>query len=60
VDAVLAVEDPSPYPSVWRQACEAAGIPYVAVPRVRDDAEVRAILDEFFSSLTPRLEASAG
>jgi hypothetical protein len=60
VDAVLAVEDPSPYPSVWRQACEAAGIPYVAVPRVRDDAEVRAILDEFFSSLTPRSEASAG
>lgn len=59
VDAVVAMEDPSPYPSVWRQACEAAGFPYLSVPRVRDDAEVRAILDAFFTTRLPRTEARA-
>jgi hypothetical protein len=48
VDAVVGVEDPSPYPSRFRQACEAAGLRYIAVPRVSDDPEVRAILDRAF------------
>ncbi len=62
VDAVLGVEQPSPYPSRFRQACEAAGIPYVAVPRVSDDEEVRAILDEFFTArlAAPSARATAG
>jgi hypothetical protein len=47
VDAVIGVEDPSPYPSVFRQACEAAGTPYVAVPRVTADEEVLALLAQF-------------
>jgi hypothetical protein len=57
VDAVVGVEEPSPYPSVFRQACESAGIAYLAVPRVSDDPEVRSILDAFFTHLprsTPR------
>jgi hypothetical protein len=49
VDAVLGVEDPSPYPSRFRQACEAAGLRYLAVPRVTDDPEIRTILDRFFN-----------
>jgi hypothetical protein len=49
VDVVLGVEDPSPYPSRFRQACEAAGLRYLAVPRVTDDPEIRSILDGFFS-----------
>jgi len=49
VDAVVGVEDPSPYPSRFRQACEAAGLRYLAVPRVSDDPEIRTILDRFFS-----------
>jgi len=49
VDAVVGVEEPSPYPSGFRQACESAGLRYLAVPRVSDDAEVRGLLDEFFS-----------
>ena len=46
-DAVLGVEDPSPYPSVFRQACETAGIPYLAVPRVSADDEVLSSLADF-------------
>jgi hypothetical protein len=53
VDAVVGVEEPSSYPSRFRQACESEGLRYLAVPRVSDDAEVRAILDEFFSRGTP-------
>jgi hypothetical protein len=49
VDAVIAVEDPSPYPSRFRQACESAGLRYLAVPRVSDDDEVHELLDGFFS-----------
>lgn len=49
VDAIVGVEDPSPYPSRFRQACDAAGVRYLTVPRVSDDPEVRAILDAFFS-----------
>jgi hypothetical protein len=48
VDAVIGVEDPSPYPSRFRLACDAAGLRYLAVPRVSDDPEIRAILDGFF------------
>jgi hypothetical protein len=46
---VVGVEDASPYPSRFRQACESAGLRYVAVPRVTDDPEVRSILDRFFT-----------
>jgi benzoyl-CoA reductase subunit B len=46
-DAVVGVEDISPYPSRFRQACESAGLRYLAVPRVSDDPEIRAILDRF-------------
>ncbi|HEU0167952.1 MAG TPA: 2-hydroxyacyl-CoA dehydratase family protein [Chloroflexota bacterium] len=53
VDAIVSVEDPSPYPSVFRRACQAAGIPYLAVPRVRDDEEVRSVLDGFFREQLP-------
>ena len=45
VDGIVGVEEPSVYPSRFRQACEDAGVPYIAVPRVSDDPEVRAILD---------------
>jgi benzoyl-CoA reductase subunit B len=47
VDAVLGVESPSEYPSLFRQACEAAGLPYVAVPRVTADDEIQALLSTF-------------
>jgi hypothetical protein len=56
VDAVVAVEDASPYPSVWRQACEAAGVPYLAVPSVQDSPRVREILDAFFTTRLPQTE----
>ncbi|MCA1646073.1 MAG: 2-hydroxyacyl-CoA dehydratase family protein, partial [Chloroflexi bacterium] len=47
VDAVLSVESPSAHPSVFRQACEAVDIPYVAVPRVTADDEMYALLRTF-------------
>jgi benzoyl-CoA reductase subunit B len=50
VDAIVGVEEPAPYPSRFRQACEAAGVRYIAVPRVSDDAEVRSILDRAFAT----------
>jgi hypothetical protein len=49
VDIVVGVEASSGYPSRFRQACEAAGLRYLAVPRVTDDPEVRSILDRFFT-----------
>ena len=49
VDVVVGVEDASAYPSRFRQACESAGLRYLAVPRVTDDPEVRSILDRFFT-----------
>ncbi len=49
VDAVLGVEEPSPYPSVFRQACEAEGVPYLAVPRVSADDEVLASIGAFMA-----------
>jgi hypothetical protein len=49
VDLVVGVEEPSRYPSRFRQACEAAGFRYLGVPRVSDDPDIRAILDRFFA-----------
>jgi benzoyl-CoA reductase subunit B len=49
VDAVVGIEDASPYPSVFRRACETAGMPYVAVPRVTADDEVVALLAQFMA-----------
>ena len=51
VDVVVGVEEASVHPSRFRQACEAAGVRYLAVPRVNDDPEIRDILDGFFSEL---------
>jgi benzoyl-CoA reductase subunit B len=51
VDVVVGVEDASSYPSRFRQACESAGIRYLAVPRVSDDPEIRGILDAFFAEV---------
>ncbi len=50
VDAVIGVEEPSPYPSMFRRACESAGIPYLGVRGTRDDPETRAVLEEFFNT----------
>jgi hypothetical protein len=47
VDAVVGVEDASPYRSEFQRACEAAGTPYLAVPRVTADEEVLALLTQF-------------
>ncbi len=49
VDVIVGVEDASAYPSRFRQACDSAGVRYLAVPRVTDDLEVRSILDRFFT-----------
>jgi hypothetical protein len=47
-DAVVAMEAfDAGYPSRERQVCEAAGLPYCAVPRDADDEEVRAIVGRF-------------
>jgi hypothetical protein len=51
VDAVIGLEPPASlsagYPSEYRQVIEAAGLPYLALPRDADDAEIRAMLDAF-------------
>jgi hypothetical protein len=51
VDAIIGVEDPSRYPSQFALASAAAGLPYLAVPRLADDPEVRGQLDAFFAGL---------
>jgi benzoyl-CoA reductase subunit B len=48
-DVVVGVEEASHYASRFRQACESAGLRYLAVPRVSDDAEIRELLDGFFN-----------
>jgi hypothetical protein len=50
VDAVVGLEEPSAYPSVFGQACEAAGVPYVAVPRVTADDENLTLLAQFMNN----------
>ncbi|HZO28981.1 MAG TPA: 2-hydroxyacyl-CoA dehydratase family protein [Chloroflexota bacterium] len=50
VDAVIGLEAPSGYPSEYRQVIEAAGFPYLALPRDADDPEVRAMLDTFVAT----------
>jgi hypothetical protein len=50
-DAIIAVEpNETEYPSIEKQACEAAGFPYLAVPRDSDDDEVRAKVSEFIET----------
>ena len=47
-DAVVAVEHfDGGYPSRERQVCEAAGLPYLALPREADDEEVRGMVSRF-------------
>ncbi|MEO6339617.1 MAG: 2-hydroxyacyl-CoA dehydratase family protein [Caulobacteraceae bacterium] len=47
-DAVIAVEHfDGGYPSRERQVCEAAGLPYLALPREADDDEVRGMVSRF-------------
>jgi benzoyl-CoA reductase subunit B len=50
-DGVIGVEAPSAVPSGVARACAAAGLPYLAVPRETDDAEIRALLDPFVASV---------
>jgi len=50
-DGVIGVEAPSTVPSAIAQACAAVGLPYLAVPRETDDAEVRELLAPFVASL---------
>ena len=50
VDAVIGMETPSGYPSEYRRVIEAAGFPYLALPRDADDPEVRALLDTFLAT----------
>jgi benzoyl-CoA reductase/2-hydroxyglutaryl-CoA dehydratase subunit BcrC/BadD/HgdB len=47
VDGVIGLESPSGYPSEYRRVIEAAGFPYLALPRDVDDPEIRALLDAF-------------
>ena len=42
VDAVIGMESPSGYPSEYGRVIEAAGFPYLALPRDADDPEIRA------------------
>jgi hypothetical protein len=54
VDAVIGLEPPSTqrlgFPSEYRRVIEAAGFPYLALPRDADDAEVRGLLDAFVAA----------
>lgn len=50
-DGVIGVEAPSAVPSGVARACAAAGLPYLAVPRESDDAEVRGLLAPFVAGL---------
>ena len=47
VDAVFGIERPSSYPSEYRTVIEAAGFPYLALPRDGDDPELRTMLRDF-------------
>ena len=52
VDAVIGMESPGQggYPSEYRRVIEAAGFPYLALPRDADDPEIRAMLDAFVAT----------
>jgi hypothetical protein len=50
VDAVIGMESPTGYPSGYQQVIEAAGFPYLALPRDADDPEIRAPLDAFMET----------
>jgi hypothetical protein len=50
VDAVIGMESPGGYPSAYQRVIEAAGFPYLALPRDADDPEVRALLDAFVAT----------
>jgi benzoyl-CoA reductase subunit B len=48
-DAIIMIEEHTvpEYPSIEAQKAEAAGIPYLAIPREADDPQIRAIISEF-------------
>jgi hypothetical protein len=50
VDGVIGMERPTGYLSEYRRVIEAAGFPYLALPRDADDPEIRALLDEFITT----------
>lgn len=50
VDAVIGMESPSGYTSEYARVIEAAGFPYLALPRDADDPEVRSMLDAFVAA----------
>jgi benzoyl-CoA reductase subunit B len=50
VDAVIGMETPTGYPSEYQRVIEAAGFPYLALPRDADDPEIRAMLDGFVAT----------
>lgn len=50
-DGVIGVEASPAVPSGVARACAAAGLPYLAVPRVSDDAEIHGLLDTFLRDL---------
>jgi hypothetical protein len=46
-DGIIGLETDPRAPSRYRDVCEAAGLPYLALPRDDDSAEVRALIDEY-------------
>jgi benzoyl-CoA reductase subunit B len=54
VDGIVGIEPPAKYPSMDRRAADAAGIPYVAVPRMTEDDEVKSVLAEFIEQRVKR------
>jgi benzoyl-CoA reductase subunit B len=54
-DGVIAIEPPSRVASANQIACENAGIPFLAVPGVKDDEQTRAALSTFIEH---RLDAT--
>jgi benzoyl-CoA reductase subunit B len=50
-NGVIGMEAAAAAPSGVAQACAAAGLPYLAVPRLADDAEIRRLLGTFLAGL---------
>lgn len=56
-DGVIGVEASTEVPSGVARACAAAGVPYLAVPRLTDDAEIRHLLGAFLDALPREVKA---
>ncbi len=55
-DAIFGIEPEGAPPSRYSEVCEAAGFPYLGLPRDADDADIRARIDRFVDT---RLNARA-